>query len=271
MRKLVLIVLAVTSPAVGPILDDVSPWLADPPIILSLTKGLVDGADGRIQLISERIAERSRCPIVGVGGPSKANEVALELPTAVVFASADQQSLQTVHDALETSTYRITETSDIVGVEMAAALKNAYAIAIGIAAGMEQATGLPHQNLRAALLAEAVRELSVLVCALGGLEQTVHGLAGIGDLSVTISAGRNRLLGELLGQDVSVRDALATLSVTDTTIEGYAACALGYRLVQQLVDQGTTEMRRFPLLDALHRVLFDDAPVFDTIWNAIGS
>jgi glycerol-3-phosphate dehydrogenase (NAD(P)+) len=263
-----IVVLAVASPAIETILTELSPLIGDRPIIVSMAKGLVIDAQGRVQLISERIAEQSRCPVVAVGGPSKANEVAMARPTAVVFGSPDADARQTARAAFETRTYRVINTADITGVELAAALKNAYAIAVGIAAGLEQATGLPHHNLRAALLAEAIGEMARLVTAYGGWAETIHGLAGVGDLSVTVSAGRNRLLGELLGQEMSVRDALAMLSAAKVTIEGVAACELGHLLVRQLADQGTSEPGKFPVLEALYRILFEEAPVVETIWNA---
>jgi glycerol-3-phosphate dehydrogenase (NAD(P)+) len=264
-----IVVLAVTSPAVDAVLDDVAHLIRGGPIVVSLTKGLISGAEGRVELISERIAARTKCCVVGVGGPSKANEVAMEIPTAVVFGSPDPVALRTAHDAFETPVYRVIETSDIHGVEMAGALKNAYAIAVGVGAGMEQASGLPHENFKAAVLSEALRELACLAVAAGAKTETIYGLAGVGDLSVTVSAGRNRLLGELIGRDIPIRDALATLSATDVTIEGFTACELGHRLVRQLTDAGRVAPGAFPLLDALHRVLFENAPPFTTIWDAV--
>lgn len=266
-----IVTLAVASPGIESILTDLTPLLRERPIIVSMAKGLVISAQGQVELISERIAEQTHCPVVAVGGPSKANEVAMALPTAVIFGSRDTQGRQTARAAFETRTYRVFDTADITGVELAAALKNAYAIAVGIAAGLEQATGLPHHNLRAALLAEAIGELSRLVTACGGQEATIQGLAGVGDLSVTVSAGRNRLLGELLGQEMSVRDALAMLSAAKVTIEGVAACELGHQLARQVADQSAAEHSAFPVLDALYCILFEDAPVFDTIWNATRS
>lgn len=260
-----LVVIAVSSPAVDAILDLVQPLLTTNMVIVSMAKGLIRTDDRRVRLICDRIAQRTGCPVVAVGGPSKANEVGLGLPTAVICGGTSPTALAVVSEALGTRTYSIQTTDDLIGVELGAALKNAYAISVGVAAGMEELSGLPYQNLKAALIQEAVIELAAITRLCGGREETIYGLAGFGDLVVTVTAGRNRLLGELLGRDIPVQDALATLSTTQSTIEGYAATELGYDLVQQT----STEPEQYPLLTALYRVLYQDAPVFDSLWNAI--
>jgi glycerol-3-phosphate dehydrogenase (NAD(P)+) len=161
--------------------------------------------------------------------------------------------------------YLIETTDDIIGVELGAALKNAYAIAVGVATGMEEQSGLPYQNFKAAMIQEATAELATISALCGGRAETIYGLAGFGDLSVTVSAGRNRLLGELLGRGVGISEALNTITSTQMTIEGYAACDLGFRMLAHSGADPTD----FPLLSALHRILYDNAPVFDSLWIAL--
>ncbi len=260
-----IVVLAITSPAVDSILDLIAPHLTPNMIIVSMAKGLVRSADGKVRLISDRVAHRTGCLVVGVGGPAKANEVGLGLPTAAIFGGTSPSALNACKDAFDTPTYSVEVTDDLIGVELGAALKNAYAIAVGVASGMEESSGLPYQNFKAALIQEAAVELAAIVEICGGRPETIYGLAGFGDLVVTVAAGRNRLLGEMLGRGTPIVDALSHLSATGLTIEGYTACELGY----QLIVQHSTEPERFPLLVALYRILYQEAPVFDSLWAAV--
>ena len=148
-------------------------------------------------------------------------------------------------------------------------MKNAYGVAIGIADGIEKRTGLPHANMRAALFPHAVREMSLLAESLGGRRETVAGLSGAGDLQVTVTAGRNRLLGERIGMGLSGAEAFQELTAAGTTTEGYLAAAYGYRLAQQAIPAGEPVSRSYPLLDALYRVLYEGAPAAEALWEAV--
>jgi len=264
-----LVVLGVTSYAIAPVLDEIGDRLRGARAILTVAKGFDEDGAGTIRPLTDLIAERVPAPVVGIGGPSKANEVATGRPTAVVFASPDAAILRVCHDAFETPAYRVATTPDLVGVEVAAAMKNAYAIALGIADGLQVATGLPHHNLRAALFPLAIREMSRLAEAMGGRTETVAGLAGAGDLQVTITAGRNRVLGELIGRGTPAEEAVRSLASADTTIEGYAAAMAGHRLARSLAGKGGVGAE-YPLLHALHAVLAERAPVSETLWAAVG-
>jgi len=259
-----LVVVAITSDAVRPVLARVAADLGSPRAVVTVAKGFGAGASGDdILLLPDIIAESTPAPVVAVGGPSKANEVARGLPTAVVFGGDDAATLAFCQDAFATRDYRIEPTDDVVGLELAAAMKNAYAIALGVADGLEQTTGLPHHNLRAALFPRAVAEMATLAAAIGGRAETVLGLAGAGDLLVTITSGRNRRLGELIGRGEAPAAAYGTLASGGTTIEGYPAADFGYRLAADHLGPGA-----LPLLDALWRVLYAGAPPRQTLWRA---
>lgn len=260
-----IVVLAITSPAVDSILDLVAPLVAPTMIIVSMAKGLVRSPDGKIELLSDRVANRTGCLVVGVGGPAKANEVGLGLPTVAVFGGSSPIALKVCQMAFDTSVYSVKVTDDLIGVELGAALKNAYAIAVGVASGMEESSGLPYQNFKAALIQKAAVELAGIARICGGRPETIFGLAGFGDLVVTVAAGRNRLLGEMLGRGTPIKAALSHLSGTGLTIEGYIACELGYRLIVQR----SAQPERFPLLVALYRILYQEAPVFESLWAAL--
>ena len=266
-----IVVVAITSDAVRPVLARLGAQLGRPRAVVTVAKGFDAGPDGdRILLLPDVIAEFRAAPVVAVGGPSKANEVARGLPTAVTFGGADSTALGFCREAFATPTYRIAATDDIVGLEVAAAMKNAYAIALGVADGLEQATGLPHHNLRAALFPRAVAEMATLATALGGRADTVYGLAGMGDLQVTITAGRNRLLGERIGRGDDPTASYHSLTAGGTTIEGYPAVAFGHRLAHERIDAGTLAPGSLPLLNALWRVLYAGGPARETLWQAIG-
>lgn len=264
----VIVVVAITSDAVRAVLGGLSRQIGSPRAIVTVAKGFDRGADGNgVLLLPEAIADVSTAPVVAVGGPSKANEVARGLPTAVVFGGADAGAVAECRNAFATDAYRIETTEDVVGLEVAAAMKNAYAIALGMADGLERATGLPHHNLRAALFPRAVAEMGALAEALGGRRATVDGLAGSGDLQVTITAGRNRLLGERIGAGESGPAAARALKAAGTTVEGFLAVEFGHRLAAAAVARGAATTADFALLDALRRILHEAAAPLETLWG----
>ncbi len=221
-----------------------------------------------MQLLPATIAEFTTAPIVAVGGPSKANEVARGQPTSVVFGSVDAAALDRCRTLFATPAYKIETTSDVVGLELAAAMKNAYAIALGICDGLEKRSGVPYHNLRAALFPRAVAEMAALAEASGGRGETVRGLAGAGDLQVTVTSGRNRLLGEMIGLGEPPAQAVQTLTAGNTTIEGYLATSFGHQLYRQFVNEGSLQEGSLMLLDATWRILYQDAPPLATLWDA---
>ena len=264
-----LVVVAVTSSAVGSVIGTLAADLADVPALVTVAKGFDRDPDGAILLLPGVIRLTYRGPVVAVGGPSKANEVAVGSPTAVVFAGDQPGSVADCAAAFTTPTYRVEISDDPVGVEVAAAMKNAYAIALGIADGLERATGRPHHNLKAALFPLAVREMGLLATYLGGRHDTVAGLAGAGDLQVTITSGRNRLLGEKIGAGEPARAAAERLAGGGTTIEGHAAVSFGHEIATRAIAAGALPIGSLPLLDALAEILTTDSPALPTLWAAI--
>jgi glycerol-3-phosphate dehydrogenase (NAD(P)+) len=157
-----------------------------------------------------------------LSGPSFAQEVAKGLPTAVVVASADHAVAESVQRPLSTRAFRVYSSEDVVGVELAGALKNVIAIAAGILDGL----GYGH-NVVAALITRGLVEMKHLAAALGAKPETLAGLAGLGDLVLTCtgSLSRNRTVGQRLGRGLPLADAAAGIHPEGvrTTL---AACAL---------------------------------------------
>ena len=267
-----IVIVAITSNAIRPVLGSLSGDLGDPNAIVVVGKGFDPGLEGdAILLLSQVMAEFSKSPVVAVGGPAIAKEVAMATPTAAVFASTDPEALAFARDVFDTPTYAIETTRDVVGLEVAAAMKNAYGVAIGIADGIEKLTGLSHSNMRTALFPLAVAEMSLLAASLGGRRETVAGLAGAGDLHVTVTSGRNRMLGERIGMGLSGPEAFQELTAAGTTTEGYLATAYGHRLARRSLTTDEQLSHHYPLLDALHAILYDGAPAKESLWQAVRS
>jgi glycerol-3-phosphate dehydrogenase (NAD(P)+) len=265
-----IVVVAITSNAIRPVIGHIADDLGQPRAVVVVGKGFDSGPNGdEILLLPHVLGEFTRAPVVGVGGPSIAKEVALGTPTAAIFGGSDPGALAFTQQVFSTPAYSIAITDDVVGLEVAAAMKNAYGVAIGIADGIEKRTGLPHANMRAALFPLAVAEMSLLAESLGGRRETVAGLSGAGDLQVTVTAGRNRLLGERIGMGLSGAEAFQELTAAGTTTEGYLAARYGYRLAKQAIAAGEPVSRSYPLLDALYRVLYEGAPAAGALWEAV--
>jgi len=181
--------------------------------------------------------------VVALCGPSHAEEFARRLPASVVIAGTNPDLLNDVQALFTTDRFRVYTNRDIVGVELAAALKNVVAIAAGICDGLGYG-----DNAKAALLTRGMVEISRFGVALGAEPSTFAGLAGIGDLITTCYSGygRNRRVGERLGQGASLADALAEIH---GVAEGVTTCKSVYGLAQK----HGIEM---PIITEVYRVLF---------------
>src|SRR4051794_12769614 len=169
---------------------ELRPWVP----VVSLVKGLEQGTNMRMSEIVDEVLPGHPAGILA--GPNIAREVAQGYAAAAVMAMPDQQLATYVADMFRTRRFRVYTTDDVVGVEMAGALKNVYAIATGM--GYSLGIG---ENTRAMVIARALREMTKLGVAVGGEPETFPGVAGLGDLIVTCTSprSRNRHVGEQLG------------------------------------------------------------------------
>lgn len=249
------VILAITSDGVLDVLAKAIPYLAPEVPLAMCTKGFGADATGQVSLLPPLLramlpaAMRDRTPLVAIGGPCKANEVASARPTATIYAAADVADAERVADLLATEGYRIATTDDIDGVEAAAALKNVYAIALGLADGLSERGGEPWHNLQAAVFARAVAEMRQVTRALGGRPETADGLAGVGDLEVTGLSGRNKVYGMRVGRGEPAGAALDDMVATGQTVEGVAAARFARELAGQRGIPGLA------LLEAINDVL----------------
>lgn len=189
--------------------------------VLMLSKGLELGARGLTVLSDafeqgvERAAGLRAPPVhpVAVCGPCIAGELALRVPTQVVFTGRELGLARRFAGWVETSYYHVRVQSDVVGVQVCAALKNAFAMGVGLAAGLHERAGgqrgsVAMHNYEAAVFAQAVLEMQRLVSRLGGEPSTAAGLAGSGDLMVTCNGGRTGRFGALLGRGFDAGEAV---------------------------------------------------------------
>jgi len=233
-----------------------------------VTKGLVANlpgapltyADSVPRLLSD--AGIAHGGFVGIGGPCIAREIALGVPTSTVYAASDRAAAESLGRLLDTDVYRVHLSDDVVGLEACAALKNFLAIGVSatITAHTVEAGGQRHaaKNPTAALFTQAIAELQRLVGWIGGQAATAHGLAGAGDLHVTVGGGRNSRLGMLLGEGMTVQAALEG-PLAGETVEGRdTGRVLGPAL---RAAQAGGVLPALPLTDALLRAIEHGAPL----------
>lgn len=249
-----LVVIAVSSEGVKPTVEAAAPLLGEPRAVLLLSKGFTIDPAGRAELLidtAERILTDGgvTSPVVAVGGPCKASEVAAGRTTTAVYAARDLRTAWRVGAELRSDEYGVETVDDVVGLESAAALKNVYAVGLGMCDGLADLGGQPWNGLKAMLFARALVEMSTIAEMLGGESDTVLGLAGTGDLELTGTAGRNCAYGRLIGGGSTPDEALAAMLAQGATVEGHAASTLARRLV--LERAGVEFLKRVPLLAAL--------------------
>ncbi len=265
-----LIVFGVSSPGVDWACRQLAPLLRRPIPILILTKGLV-AENGGLSIIPDVILRRMAelnappAPVAAVAGPCIAGELAALRHSSVVFTHPDPSLTEWLAELLAAPYYHVRGNGDQTGVEICAAFKNLYAIGVGSSEGLLDRDGVSEGGARmhnpaASLYAQAVQEMYLLVEVLGGLPETVRGLAGTGDLYVTIQGGRNSRMGRLLGAGHLYSRAKAE-RMPDDTIEGAElALAIGATLKRMMIGGGL-ESAALPLARSLVDSICDDAPL----------
>ncbi len=239
-----LVVIATPSGALPKTVENLAKFLAPDIPIVNLTKGLCAETEERFSEVISRLCPQN--PVVIVSGPSHAEEVGRQIPTTVVAASENEAAACLAQDAFMSPCFRVYTASDVIGVELGAALKNVIALCAGIMDGLGFG-----DNTKAALMTRGLAEMSRLGLAMGANPATFAGLSGIGDLIVTCTSmhSRNRRAGILIGQGKSVKEALDEVHMV---VEGVYAAESAYKLAQKY----NVEM---PIVSAAYRVLFEDA------------
>lgn len=270
LRQADFVVLGVSSPGVGWAIEKLRGLLPEPRPIAILTKGLQPWKGGLRSLaaqLADDLAEQGlrRDRVIGVAGPCIAKELADRRPTAVVFAGEDRDCLKRMHGIMETPYYRVSLSDDLDGVEVCAALKNFLAIAVSAMwTRYPEINPQPHKtramNPAAAAFTQAVREMAGLTTWFGGRTETTHGLAGLGDLNVTVGGGRNSRLGFLLGEGMTLEAALSG-PLAGETVEGADTGLVLAGPLEKAFESGQLHRGDYPITRALIATLRDAQPL----------
>jgi len=226
-KKIDLIVVAVTSKGIEWASIELSKVLKSNIPILILTKGLAINNNNYEVLAHkmERLLKQNgikETNITAAGGPCLAKGLANKAHTSVVFANTDIKIAKQISKLVATDYYHVFTSEDIVGVEICAAIKNIFSMAVGASQGLCDSMTSKEKNYlntAAALIQQSIYEMIIFVEKLKGKKETVVGLAGIGDLYVSADGGRNSKMGEYLGQGLSFKEAKKTKMPNDT-VEG---------------------------------------------------
>lgn len=237
------LVFAVPTNAARPVANEIKNFIDPGTVIINLAKGIEENTHLRVsEIIGEVLPEN---PFVALSGPSHAEEVARNVPTAVVAASKDIEVAQIVQDLFLTDMFRVYTNTDLVGVEIGGALKNIIALAAGMNDGLKYG-----DNTKAMLMTRGTYEMSKLGIKLGANPHTFNGLTGIGDLIVTCTSmhSRNRRCGLYIGEGMKVEDAIKKVGMV---VEGIKTTKSAYELSKQY----GVEM---PITEKLYHVLYED-------------
>ena len=223
----------------------VAPYLAEDAVLVSVTKGIEPGS---LLRMSQIVREETHREVAVLTGPSHAEEVAKNIPTACVAASENQALAELVQDAFMSDSFRVYTSADVIGSELGGALKNVIALCAGVSDGMGNG-----DNTKAMLMTRGLTEIARLGVAMGARKETFAGLAGVGDLIVTCTSqhSRNRRAGILMGQGKGPQEAMAAVGAV---VEGYYAAKSAWELACKL----GVEM---PIIHGAYRALYENVDV----------
>ena len=217
-------------------------------LVVSITKGLCEKTNRRMTDLGAEILGTG--PIVALAGPTHAEEVSRGIPTAIVAACEDAAKAKRVQEIWSGPKFRVYTSPDPVGVEIGGAVKNVLAIAVGCSDGMGFG-----DNTRAALITRGLVEMKRFVLAYGGLEETLNGLAGIGDLIVTCTSvhSRNHSVGERLGKGEKIADILGSMQMV-------AEGVWNSKVVHEIAKKLGVEM---PICEMVYAICYKGLPAVD--------
>ncbi|MDZ4763954.1 MAG: glycerol-3-phosphate dehydrogenase [Chloroflexota bacterium] len=265
-----IVVLGINSRGVHWAAEQLAAHLRPGQIVVMVTKGLEADTAGNLRILPDIFAAdlpasiRDQIHYAAIGGPSIAGELAARRHTSVVFTSRNGDILPRLREVFATPYYHIWTSTDLIGVEVCVALKNPYALAVGLAAGViEQESppdiaGAKQHNFAASIFAQGLAETAQLVQAMGGGLATVFSLPGAGDLYVTTQGGRNSRMGRLLGMGLRYADAVEEMP--NETVEGVDATVSIVPSIERMIASGQLPANAMPLLRRLYRVLTQNEP-----------
>ena len=254
-----LIVLAVPSKFIRATARSMAEHIKADQLIVNVAKGIEEETlMPMVDVIEDELAahfgeeRRDAFRVAVLSGPSHAEEVGRALPTTVVCGSKRTGDAEYIQEIFMNDYFRVYTSCDVLGIELGGSIKNVMALAAGMADGLGFG-----DNTKAALITRGISEMTRLAVAMGASEKTLNGLSGIGDLIVTCASrhSRNRKAGVLIGQGMSVQDAMDEVAmVVEGVYSAKAAIALGKKYGVSM-----------PISEEVNRVLFEGASAKDAV------
>nr|WP_314079935.1 NAD(P)H-dependent glycerol-3-phosphate dehydrogenase [uncultured Leptotrichia sp.] len=219
-------------------------------ILVNVAKGLEISTKKRISEIVDEELENKNYNYVLLAGPTHAEEVAQRLPSAILSVSKDENSAKIVQKTFSNSYFRVYTGTDLMGAELAGALKNCLAIAAGIADGLSYG-----DNTKAALITRGINEMFEIAKYYNANQKTFMGLSGLGDIIVTCTSrhSRNRYVGEKLGKGEKIEDIIKNMQMVS---EGAETIKALYKIIKE-------NNLNAPIFTALYEVIYKGKPVTD--------
>ena len=246
-----LIIGGVSSFGVDWFCENILPIIPEEVPLLSITKGLINLEDGTLISYLDYYKQHlngRKVSLNAVGGPCTSYELADLDPTTVCFCGDDIELLRKLREMFRTDFYHISVSTDVLGIECAVAMKNAYALGVSLAVGLaerkEGIGGKQHYNSQAAIFGQSVKEMRRILKHIGVHDDNI--IFGAGDLYVTIYGGRTRMIGTLLGRGMKFEEAKAALN--GVTLESLVIATRAAAAIRRKIELGELQAKDFPLL-----------------------
>lgn len=245
-----MLVLAVPSPAIRSTARNMRGLVSEGQLIVNVAKGIEEKT---LMTMTDIIEEEiPQADVAVLSGPSHAEEVGKGLPTTIVAGAHSRETAERIQGYFMSPVFRVYTSSDMLGIETGAALKNVIALAAGMADGLGYG-----DNTKAALITRGIAEISRLGIAMGARAETFYGLSGIGDLIVTCASvhSRNRKAGYLMGKGYSMQEAMDEVKmVVEGVYSAKAALALSRKYQVEM-----------PIIVEVNQVLFENKSPADAV------
>ena len=244
------LVLAVPSPFTRRTAAQMAPFIKDDQKIVNVAKGIEEET---LMTLSEIIEQEiPNADVAVLSGPSHAEEVGRGIPTTIVVGSKKKETAEYLQNLFMNEVFRVYTSSDVLGIELGAALKNVVALAAGIADGLGYG-----DNTKAALITRGIAEIARLGIHMGCRIETFYGLTGIGDLIVTCASmhSRNRRAGILIGKGKTMEEAMKEVKMV---VEGVYSAKAGYTLAKKYDVS-------MPIIEQVNKILFEGASAAESV------
>lgn len=244
------IVNAIPTQSIREVFSEIGDFFTKDHVIINVSKGLELNTHLRISQVIKEYAKDSKYAVLS--GPSHAEEVIKEIPTAIVCASEDKNVQLDIQNIFSRDYFRIYTSDDVIGVEFSSSIKNILAFGIGMATGLEFG-----DNTKAVLMTRGIHEMNLFSTKLGANPKTINGLAGIGDLIVTATSmhSRNNRCGILIGKGYSVDDAIKEIKMV---VEGIPTTKSVYELSKDLDIE-------LPITNEIYSVIYENKDPRDSV------